>query len=276
VIKEGVVPLIALTRGSLSTTFKLAEKLSKELNCTIAPRETVIKHAEKYGMSETGMGESGFMEKQPPQFWDRHAAARRQYLIYMKASLMDFVVQGNVVYCGHLGQFLLSDVPRLLRVKVEASMDKRIAAVVKESGLAEVKAREYIEDMDSKRKSWAKFLYGVDFNDPLNYDMILNLDKMSLDSMTMVIACAVDRPEYKLDDEARKTIDDVHLKSIVLAALARSSRTRGMDLAVECDSASGRVKVSGMAPVLGSTTWEGDIEEVVTKVDGVSSVEVTC
>ncbi len=270
------MPLIALTRGSLSTTLKLAENLSKELDCAIAPRETVIKHAEKFGIAETGMGESGFMEKQPPQFWDRHAAVRRQYLIYMKASLMDFVVKGNVVYCGHLGQFLLSDVPRLLRVKVEASMENRIAAVVRESGMTEVKAREYIADMDSKRKSWARFLYGVDFNNPLNYDMILNLDKMSLDSMTMVIACAVERPEYRLDDKAIKTIKDVHLKSIVLAALARPSRTRGMELAVECNSGTGHVKVSGMAPVVGSTTWESDIEEVVMKVEGVSSVEVTC
>jgi cytidylate kinase len=270
------VPLIAMTRGSLSTTFKLAENLSKELDCTIAPRETVIKHAEKYGISETGMGESGFMEKQPPQFWDRHAAVRRQYLIYMKASLMDFVVKGNVVYCGHLGQFLLSDVPKLLRVKVEASMNNRVAAVVKESGMTDAKAREYIADVDSKRRSWAKFLYGVDFNDPLNYDMILNLDRMSLDSMTMVIACAVERPEYRLEEQTMKTIRDVHLKSIVLAALARSSRTRGMELAVEADTETGHVKISGMAPVVGSATWESDIEEVVTKVEGVSSVEVTC
>lgn len=270
------MPLIALTRGSLSTTYKLAEKLSKELNCTIAPREMVIRHAQKYGIAETGMGETGFMEKHPPQFWDRHAAVRRQYLIFMKASLMDFMVKGNVVYCGHLGQFLLSEVPKLLRIKVDASMDVRVAAVVKETGFTEVKAREYIADMNSKRKSWAKFLYGVDFNNPLNYDMILNLDKMSLDSMTMIIACAVDRPEYKLDQEAMKIIKDVHLKSIVLAALARSSRTRGMELAVECDSETGHAKVSGLAPMVGSSIWENDIIDVVKEVEGVTSVEVTC
>jgi hypothetical protein len=155
-------------------------------------------------------------------------------------------------------------------------MDNRIAAVVKESGMTEVKAREYIADMDSKRKSWARFLYGVDFSEPLNYDMILNLDKMSLDSMAMVIACAVDRPEYRLDEAAMKTIRDVHLKSIVLAALARGSRTRGMELAVECDSETGHVKVSGMAPVVGSSTWGSDIEEVVMSVEGVSSVDITC
>jgi hypothetical protein len=189
---------------------------------------------------------------------------------------MDFMVKGNVVYCGHLGQFLLSEVPKLLRIKVEASMDVRVAAVVKETGFTEVKAREYIADISSKRKNWAKFLYGVDFNNPLNYDMILNLDKMSLDSMMMIIACAVDRPEYKLDQEAMKIIKDVHQKSIVLAALARSSRTRGMELAVECDAETGHAKVSGVAPVVGSSVWENDIIDVVKKVEGVTSVEITC
>lgn len=270
------MPLIALTRGSLSTTFKLAEKLSKKIKCEIAPRETVIKNAGKYGVDETGMGESDFMIKHPPQFWDRHAAGRRQYLTFIKASLMDFMVKGNVIYCGHLGQFLMADVPKLLRIKVAASMNVRVAAVVKETGKTETQAREYIADIDSKRTRWAKFLYGVDFNDPLNYDMILNLDKMSLDSMMTIIAHAVERPEYKLDQTAMKTIKDVHLKSIVLAALARSSRTRGMDLAIECDSETGHARISGTAPVVGSSTWESDIEEVVSKVDGVSSIEVTC
>lgn len=270
------MPLILLTRGSLSTTYKLAENLSKELNLSIATREMVIRHAQKYGIAETGMGETEFMEKHPPQFWDRHAASRRLYLIFLKASLMDFIVKGNVVYCGHLGQFLLIDVPKLLRIKVEASMNIRVAAVVKETGFTEVKAREHIADMDSKRKSWAKFLYGVNFNDPLNYDMILNLDKMSLDSMTKIIACATDRPEYKLDQESMKIIKDIYLNSIVLAALAQSSRTRGMELAVECDSETGHTKVSGMAPVVGSNIWENDIIDVVKNVEGVTSVEVTC
>jgi hypothetical protein len=64
------------------------------------------------------------------------------------------------------------------------------------------------------------------------------------------------------------------LKSIVLAYLARSPRTRGMELTVECDAKSGHVKIQGMPPVVGRETWQNDIGDVVSKVPGVSNLEV--
>jgi cytidylate kinase len=268
------VALITLTRGSLSTTFKLAEKLSAELDYNILHRETAIKHAEKYGINETGIGDAGFMEKQPPHFWDRYAAERKRYLIFLKAAIMDFMVKGDVIYCGHMGQFILSDLPGLLRIRIDASMKSRTEVLVSESKLSEDEARRRIADIDLKRQKWTRFLYDVDFNDPLHYDIILNRDKLTLDSMAAIISCAINKPEYEMDPQTVKVIRDVHLKSIVMATFAYSPRTRGMDLAVQCDSDRGYVRVSGIAPILGMGTWEGDIKKIALDIEGVSSVDV--
>jgi cytidylate kinase len=266
--------LITLTRGSLSTAFQLAEKLAAQLNFKILHREIAIKHAEKYGIHETGIGEAGFMEKQPPQFWDRYAAERRRYLICLKAAIMDFMSGDNVIYCGHMGQFLLSDLPRLLRIRIDASLKTRTEILVKESKFTEDEARRHIADIDLKRQKWIRFLYDVNFYDPLNYDMILNRDKLTVDSMASIISNAIEKPEYKIDSQAKKEIKDVHFKSIVLATFAGSPRTRGMELAVHCDAEKGYVKVSGIAPILGLGTWESDIKKIALDIEGVSSVDV--
>jgi hypothetical protein len=267
------MPIITITRGSLSATFRLAQKISEILGCKPVAREEVLEHAAIYGIQETGLG-SGIMEKEPPHFWDRHSAQRRQYLIFFKAALMDFLVEGNAVYNGHLGQFLLGDIPRLMRVRANASMQFRVNTLMKESGMTEAQAEQYVKEIDIKRRSWAKFLYGVEFDSNLNFDLILNMDRMSVDTMAGIIACATERPEFKQDAQSLKQIRDARLRAVIYAALARSPRTRGMELKVDCDSESGKTLISGAAPVYGAETWIGDIKDVVSRVENVKSVEV--
>lgn len=269
------MPIITITRGSLSATFKLAQKLSDTLGCKVVSREDVLKYASRYGIEETGLGTVGIMEKEPPHFWDRHAPQRRYYLTIFKAALMDNIVEGCAVYHGHLGQFLLSDVPKLLRIRANASVQFRINNLMKESGMTEVQAEQHIREIDNKRVSWAKFLYGVDFNSNMNFDLILNLDRMSIDTIAGIITCATERPEFKLDESSLKQIRDARLRAVIFAHLVRSPRTRGMDLRVECDSITGQVTVRGMAPVYGSEIWRNDIKDVVSKVEGVARVEIS-
>ncbi len=265
---------IIIARGSLSTTCILAERLSVELGCRSLSREAVLEQARKYGIEETGLATGGLMEQQPPHFWDRHAAQRRRYLIYIKAALMDFIDESDIIYHGHLAQFLLTDVPKILRIHAMASMRIRVKSVMNEMTLSESEARAHIKNVDARRRAWSRFLYGVNFRDPHNYDIVLNMDKMSMDTMVYLIASATKRPEFKLDEESKKIIKDVHLKSIVLAHLAHAPRTKGMELEVEANAENCTVKVQGMAPVVASEVWQADINDVVSKVPGVSNVEV--
>ncbi len=268
------MPLIAIARGSYSATCRLAERVSMELASKAISREEVLEHAATYGIQETGLGEGGLMEKQPPHLWDRHAPQRRQYLIILKAALMDFIIDGNAVYHGHLAQFLLTDVPKLMRIKVNASMPIRINAVMKELGLTEAAAEAHIIEIDHRRTEWSKFLYGIEYNDPQNYDIILNMDRMSLDSMAEVIVAAMTRPEFVVDKESLGILKNVHLKALVMAHLVRSPRTRGLELTVEADAGKCFARIQGMAPVMGREVWQADIRDVVSKVPGVTKIEI--
>jgi cytidylate kinase len=131
------------------------------LGCKSLSREEVLIHARNYGIDETGLAEGGLMEHQPPSLWDRHAPQRRRYLIVLKAALMDFMVEGNVVYHGHLAQFQLYDIPKLLRVKANASMSIRVNTLMKEMGMSEDAAESHIKEIDQRRTNWSKFLYNI-------------------------------------------------------------------------------------------------------------------
>lgn len=268
------MPIITITRGSLSTTCRLANRLSEKIGCRVISREEVLEQGAKYGIKNTDLGESGIMEKHPPYFWDRHAAQRRYYLTIFKAALIDLIVDGNAVYHGHVGQFLLSDIPKLLRVKAVASMQFRVNTVMRDLSITEADAEQYIKDIDTKRRLWARFLYGIDYDDSQNYDLVLNMNRMGLEAMADIIVSATGKEEFKQDQASMKLVRDAYLKALVSAYLVNSPRTRGIELKAECDSDTGKVAITAAPMVFGADTLKNDIEDVLSKLSGVTSIEI--
>jgi cytidylate kinase-like protein len=266
--------IITVTRGSLRAARDITLKLSEKLGYRAIMREEVLQHGEKYGLNEFRLAHLETMEKKPPAFWDRHGLQRHQYVVLFRAALMDFVVQDNVIYQGNLGQFCLKEVPRLLRIRVDADLESRLLRVMEETGATRVEAEAQIADIDSRRKQWVRFLYGADFDDITHYDLILNMAKIRVETMVDTVSRLVTNPAFEVDSAARKTLQDLHLKAVIEAHLVRSPRTRGMELFVECDSDSGKVSMSGIVPMLGTEIWGRDIRAVVSEVEGVTEVEV--
>ena len=72
----------------------------------------------------------------------------------------------------------------------------------------------------------------------------------------------------------REQLRSLRLKAVCQAALLRSRRTRGLDVTIEADVASGHVRLYGIAPTIGSDTWERDLRTAVSEVPGVRTVEI--
>jgi len=268
------MPVITITRGSLSATYKLTQRLAKEIPCRAISREEIIEHGKKYGIDEFLMAAKGIMESRPPHSWDPHAAQIHNYLILFKASLMDFVAEGNIIYHGLQTHYLLADVPRILRVKAVAPFEYRVKILTSESNYTEAEAREHIRTVDAQRISWYRFLHGAEYDEMTNYDIILNMEKLNLDAMAEIIGYIVRKSDFRIDAGAMKLIHDAHMKSKIRAYLVRSPKTRDMDLSIACDCESGTVKVKSNVPMPGSEDWKGHIRNALMELDMIRSVEV--
>lgn len=268
------MPVITITRGSLSATTKLTSRLAAELQCQAISREDIIEYGKKYGIDEFMQAARKIMEIKPPNSWDPHAAQIQHFLTIAKAALMDFVVKGNIIYHGLQTHFLLADVPRVFKLKVVAPLDYRIKTLMEESDISEQKARDHINFVDEMRISWAKFLYGENFDDPIYYDMILNMSNLNLDAMVHLIAQVVIRPEFRLDGGTVKKIRDVHLRALAKALLVRNADTRDMDFFIDTDSALGKVIVKRRenSPVIPG--WKGRVEKALSDWELLKILEV--
>ena len=170
---------------------------------------------------------------------------RIHYLAYIRAYLLKAVERGNFVYHGHAGHLLLKDVPHVLKVRVVAGMDFRIRAAMANNNLNRDEAMAYIGKMDDERARWTRFLYGVDWRDPALYDLVVNLDHMSISSACELVCRAVRLDEFKETPEWEKAKHDLAFGAEVRAMIALDRSVGASDKGIEVEANDGMITIKG-------------------------------
>lgn len=252
----------------------LARCLAAELGYPCVGREILVEAAAKLGVPEETLTKK--FEKSPG-LWGRLTSDRRLYVIAVQAALAEHAKEGDLVYHGHAGHLLLKGIPNVLRVRLIAPLEMRVRAVMEREHLAHDAAVEYIRAVDEERIRWTKFLYGVDWRDPSLYDLVINLENMSIKTACAIVCQAVKQPEFAMNDATRQRLQDFHLACQVKVALARNPQTRGVEFEVQAKD--GSVDVFCEMPAAGmlartSRRGEEEIYQTVSAVEGVKSVRV--
>jgi cytidylate kinase len=252
----------------------LAECLASALGSPCIGREIVLEAAAKLGVSQQLLSEK--LEKSPG-LWHRLTMERRLYVTAVQAALAEHAAGGDLIYHGYAGQHLLRGMPALLRIRLIAPMALRQRAIIEREKVSPRDAERVIAERDANRRRWTEAMYGVDLDDPRLYDLVINLETMSvLSACTMVMAVAK-RPEYTVTDEVRAKLQDFLLACRVKVALATQPASRGLDL--EIRAIHGVVTIQGEVPraemvTHASTRWEKELIQIVEGVPGVLDVHL--
>jgi len=232
--------IITVSRGTFSGGQELAERVAQRLDYRCISREVLIDASRKYGVSEERLSRA--LTKKPGVL-EHLTLERSRYLACIRAALMREVRDEKAVYHGHAGHLLLQDVPHILRVKVIANMEFRIAAAMEREQLSEKDAEQFIQKMDEARTRWTRFLYRADWNDPSLYDIVANLDRVSLDGAVVMVIRLASADECQPTEQSRKTINDLVLSTHLRALIAADGGVSDDHLEVTADG--GVITISG-------------------------------
>jgi cytidylate kinase len=86
--------------------------------------------------------------------------------------------EGDVVILGRGGQAVLKDQPGVLHVRIQASMDMRMWRLQEIEGMNYDKAQRLIEEHDKSSAAYLQRFFGVKWNDPMLYHLIINTSKI--------------------------------------------------------------------------------------------------
>ena len=258
------MPIITISRGSLSGGQQLATAIADRLGFTVLSREVVVAAAEKYGVSEEELTE--YLD-QPAGLWERLTHHKERYILAMQAALAQMAADGHCIYHGHVGQFLLKGLPGVLKVRLIAPVDQRVGVAMSKLSCSREHAVRHLQAIDDRRVKWVRRLYGADLHDSSLYDVVINLEHMRFDTAVDLIVELVTRKEYSATEETRRELRDFALATLIRAELA--FRSPFSEEVVEIAVHGGVVHLSGGPAFL---SRRSEIVQFVRDIEGVDAV----
>ena len=257
--------IVTISRGSFTGGVAVAEALAAALGYPCVSREVVRDAAVRSGVSEDRLQAT---LEEPPRFWEKTPGKIPSHLNLIRTALLRRAHDGDLVYHGYAGHLLLSGVPRVVRVRVISDDASRIRAAMRDHQLDEKQAAEFVRKLDVQLTKWTKFLYGVAWQDPALYDVVLNLEELSVEGAVATLVGMTRLDDFRATPDSRKALDDLLLASEVWSALTVDAHTRSANVRVSADD--GSVFVTGSA---GSDRVLTAIEAVAAAVPGVREVQ---
>lgn len=261
------MPIVTISRGSYSRGKEVAEKLAQKVQYDCVSREILLEASEEFNIPEISLVRA---IHDSPSILDRFRHGKERYISYYQYALLKHVQKDNVIYHGLAGQYFLRSVPHVLKVRILANMEDRVKEVMRRDQVSRQDAELRLRTDDEERRRWGLKLYGVDTWDSRLYDMVLLIDKLTVDDAVDLIAETIKKPVFQITPETQKVLDNQVLCAKIHAMLVNFS------LMIEVQVRDGVVTLANIGEVLRSD--EGlrtKIEGLIMGIEGVKAIEVT-
>lgn len=250
--------------GSLGTV--IAQTISEKLDYEYVDKEKIGEALAAYDLPISEVEK--FDEKKPP-FWGSWQTQREKFLHLLRAVIYDFASKGNVVIVGRGGQVLLKDLPGVLHLRIVAPFDLRVKRLSEQRWVDESQAHRVLRRSDRDSAGFLRSFFDVDWDDQSLYDLVINTQKLSIESAVEMILKVMQSPEIKDGEKkAAEKLADLALIQKVEAALLSvvGGDLRHISIQIE----------DGVVTLRGAVTSGVDQEgcqRAVAGIKGVKSVE---
>ena len=229
---------ISETAGSLGN--EMGRRVADALGYTFADREIIANTAERFGEDPSDV-RHGTEEK--PSLWERLRGTQARYKTFVEATILDMAAQDNVVVAGLASALVLRDITHAVRVRTNAPERERARRIEQQQGLVVDAAVDFVQQADRERAARVKFLYHVDVDDPMLYDVVLNTERLTADQGARIVMDIVRDPRYQATAASRMALIDLHVVAQARAQFLANRRLADHGLFVS--SVNGRVSLTG-------------------------------
>jgi len=260
------MPVVALTQGMGSLAQDIAEQLADELKLStlqheVAERVAGKMHVSKSLISRLRAGKAGPIE--------RLTADRASMAVYTAEEVLDAAAKGNVVIRGWGATQLLRPVPHVPCIRIMRPFNQRVQWLLKELDTDDIEAAEAeIRRSDHANATRMHEQFGVDWGDPVLFDLVLNTERLSVETCVQQIKALLVRPEFAETESSRALLRNMALRSHVRAALRADEATHNVDVTI--DSTDGQVALRG---IVLNAEERAAAERVTKGVTGVTGVD---
>lgn len=210
------MPVITISRGSYSHGREVAEKLAAKLGYGCLSREIILEASKLFNIPEMTLVRA---VHDAPTAFDRFSHGKQRYVSYFREAILNLLQSDRIVYHGLGGHYFVNGVSHVLKVRILADMDDRIAEEMRCKFLSSQEAKRALVKDDEARLRWGYYLFGVDTTDSLLYDLVLNVSSVGLDEAVEILAIAAQQPCLQTTAQSRKAMRLCYLAARLQNAL---------------------------------------------------------
>jgi cytidylate kinase len=172
----------------------IARQVAKTLNYTFYGENELFRAADELGF----LSDIKKLGEKSPALLERFFSEKPKiYLDRLQSVIFEVAKKGDAVFFGRGSQLLLHSFDCAFHVMVTGSMEKRVKRVMEERQVGKEVAERMIHHSDHDKKGFIHFAFHEDWLNPHLYDLILNMDKMSVDFAVKTIMEGAKTEEIK-------------------------------------------------------------------------------
>ena len=259
------MPIITISRGTYSKGKKVAEKLADRLGYRCISRDVLLEASDEFNIPEVKLVRA---LHDAPSVLNRFTYGKEKYIAFIRKDLLECVQDGNIIYHGLAGHFLLREIPHVFKVRIVANLEDRVKEEMKRENISAKEARHILKKDDEERRKWSLSLYGIDTADASLYDMVIHIDKLGVDDAVNILSDATGRPCFQSSADSKEI-----LGGLVLAAKAEAALVRTMPT-VKAVSKDGCLYVSMTGPLSHETKLVEQANELLKDIDGIKEMKI--
>jgi cytidylate kinase len=256
---------ITFTRKMGTNGSEIAKRVANELRYSLYDTEAIENTAREMGF----LRDVKEADEKMPSLFERLFSHRPEiHLDRLNSVIYELASRGNAVFLGRGSHILLRAFTCALHIRVTASLDKRMQNVM-ERGFDREAATKALHKSDREREAFIKFAFGVDWDNPELYDMVLNMDNLS-------VALAADTVVHLARSEEIQARSLDAMESLEMIGLARRAEAALIEVGFPSGALSVVVLEPGKIRVIGAVEEEStkiEVEKVLKGLKGIKSVE---
>ena len=254
--------VITFTRKMGTNGSEIAKRVANDLHYHLYDTEAIESTAREMGFLEDVKEVD---EKAPSLFQRLFSHQPEIYLDRLNAVIYELASRGNAVFLGRGSHILLRAFTCALHIRVTASQNIRVQNLM-ERGLGRETAIKALHQSDHEREAFIKFAFGVDWDNPELYDIVLNMDNLS-------VALAADTVMHLARSEEIQARSFDAMRSLEMMGLARRAEAALLEAGFPASLLSVSVSEPGKIQVGGIVQTESTRTKAEAILKGVSGIE---
>jgi len=209
------------------------------------------------------------IDERQPHFWSRLKTESVRCASFFRAVVLREMARDRLVLVDRSATIFVPPSACALKVRMVGPFDERVKLVAETEKLSAVAAQRRVRDHDREVRARVQTLVGIDIDDSVSYDLVINGYGAPLEFGALALAGYAEQIDARVRPEQWQLMRDAATAAQVRAACHAHPKLSHAPIEIECSAGAVQVRGPGLVP-----PWDQLAIQVASQIEGVRSVEV--